>query len=220
MRPVIKKTKEGKISLKGKMCDVTTSLSDITCLEEGWVQIGVAKLRLASESFEELQSLLGESSRTFDLYTDGSAVPNPGKGGWAAVLYMDQQEIRTVSGGNPRCGNGKMEVAAVANGLSLIPIGGPATVWIDSKYVLDMIGQGLCPPEGPTGWISGWKKNGWVKKDGESVKNVEEVKRLHKEILIHCKGGSSLTFKWVKSHSGVVGNERADFLANEARGSS
>ena len=217
MRPTIEKTKNGLISLKGKMCDVSTSSSEIKLLENSWIKIDPTSLRLAPECFEELSELLESSPKKYELYTDGSAVPNPGRGGWAAVLYCNNKEEGNVQGNNPKCGNGKMELMAVAKGLSLIPFGETATIWIDSKYVLETIGKGLCPPEGPKGWIEGWRKRSWIKKDGEAVKNLKEVKMLYEALMGHCKEGSSLTFEWVKSHSGVEGNERADQLANQAR---
>jgi ribonuclease HI len=228
MKPTFTKTKSGKIHVKGGMCDFTVLPSSISLardddnpVPEGWIQVNGIRLCLSDDKYEELSSLLTPSSirRTskLDLYTDGSANPNPGPGGWGAVLYEDSVEIKSAKGGHPGCGNGKMEIMATVKGLELIPLGVEASIWIDAKYALDTIGQGLCPPEGPQGWIKGWKKNSWKKKDGEVVKNLKEVKLLYEIIIKHCEAGSALTFKWVKSHSGVEGNERADELANEGR---
>ena len=168
MKPAFTKTKSGKIHVCGGMCDFIVPASSIVMTsndDQRWIQVNGISLRLSDDKYEELSTLLilpKKSRPKLDLYTDGSASPtNPGPGGWGAVLYEDSVEFRSIKGGHSWCGNGKMEILAVANGLDLIPLGSEATIWIDAKYALDTVGQGLCPPEGPQGWIKGWKKNSW-----------------------------------------------------------
>ncbi len=110
-----------------------------------------------------------------------------------------------------------MEIKGMAEGLRLVPEGSTVVIWTDAKYALNTVGEGVLPSEGPRGWISGWKEKGWKKADGKTVENLEEMKELSTELRKHCVAGSNLTFKWVKSHSGVKGNERADQLADEGR---
>jgi ribonuclease HI len=110
-----------------------------------------------------------------------------------------------------------MEITGVTKGLRLLPEGVKAEFWIDAKYALNTVGAGPLDPKGPSGWIKGWKTKGWKKADGEDVGNLEEVKALWRELTRHCSAGTKIDFKWVKSHSGVEGNERADELAKEGR---
>lgn len=77
----------------------------------------------------------------------------------------------------------------------------PVIIHCDSAYVINGITQ----------WVKGWKKNGWRKKDGE-IKNLDLWKRLDE--LANMQ--EDLQWVKVKGHSGNVGNERADFLANLA----
>lgn len=163
-----------------------------------------------------LSSLADANPIGYELYTDGSAVPNPGPGGWGAVLYHNGQEVNNLSGGHAKTGNGKMEVTAMVQGLSLIPEGEECQVWSDAQYVVNTIGQGILTGS-PKGWIAGWKRNGWKKKDGNPPENLKEIKELYDALMAHVKAGSKLTFSWTKAHVGTIGNERADELANEGR---
>ena len=71
----------------------------------------------------------------------------------------------------------------------------------DSKYVKN----------GITNWIHNWKKNGWKTAAKKEVKNKELWIELDSLIKIH-----SISWAWVKGHSGHPENERADLLANIA----
>jgi len=230
MKPSI--TKKGtRLYFKGKFCDFSSEWSDVLLQEDGWFSIGETgiNLRLAEEKYQELEDLLNrlgkskkkvlENGKFFSVYTDGSAAPtNPGPGGWGCVMYdANEKEVSSAKGGNKWCGNGRMEITGVTEGLRLLPEGVKADFWIDAKYALDTVGSGPLDPKGPGGWIKGWKAKGWKKADGEEVKNLPEVKALWSELTRHCEAGTKIDFKWVKSHSGVKGNERADELANEGR---
>ena len=95
------------------------------------------------------------------LYTDGSCLGNPGKGGWAAVCVDENDTLFfKISGGDSHTTNNMMELSAVIRGLERYG-SGPVTVYTDSKYVMD----------GITKWIHKWKINNWKTSTGGDVKN-------------------------------------------------
>ena len=223
MKPALTLTKN-VIRFEGGLCDFSIPMSQITLgdVDAGWITLETTppiSLRLTLEKFDELKALLpspSPASSQLELFTDGSASPNPGRGGWGAVLYQGQKEVKAISGGHPHTGNGKMELMGVIKGLALIPLGAEAQVWIDAQYVVNTIGEGLMKKVSH-GWLTGWKKKGWVKADGEEPKNLTELKTLDLALRRHIEGGSQLTFSWTKGHAGTKGNERADELANIGR---
>ena len=178
------------------------------------------EVTLSDETYSRVGRILASLAKAnpigYELYTDGSAVPNPGPGGWGAVLYHNGQEIDSLKGSHPKTGNGKMEIMAVIQGLSLIPEGETCQVWSDAQYVVNTIGQGLLVGT-PKGWITSWKTKGWKKKDGNPPENLKEIKELYSALVAHAKAGSKLSFAWTKGHAGNIGNGRADELANEGR---
>lgn len=76
--------------------------------------------------------------------------------------------------------------------------------YTDSKYVTDAFNKN---------WISGWKRRGWRKGNGERVKNIDLWERLLSAIK---DGGHEVTFVWIKGHNGHPLNERCDQLATKA----
>lgn len=135
------------------------------------------------------------------LYTDGACSGNPGPGGWGALLVCGNAE-KELSGYEENSTNNRMEIKAVIEGLKCLKECVNLAIYTDSKYVL----------QGATKWMTGWKAKGWTKKGG--LKNVELWQELDKELnrLPH-----HITWEWVKGHSGIPGNERADALAVQAR---
>lgn len=132
-------------------------------------------------------------------YTDGSASPNPGPGGFAAVC--DGKPV--VLGGEPsgaKTTNIRMEGYAIMAALKHAG-GEPCRIYTDSEFWINVI----------TKWSLGWEKNGWKKKGGE-IKNldiVQEVCPLYR--------ASRAELVWVRGHVGDEGNELADHWANKAR---
>lgn len=129
---------------------------------------------------------------TITAAADGSSLGNPGPTGWA--WYIDDD--RWGAGGLPKGTNNIGELTAVAELLDATAhLDEPVHILCDSKYVIDSA----------TKWMRGWKYNGWKKKDGKPVLNVELMQRLDAAMQ-----GRKITFQWVKGHAGHPENEAAD----------
>jgi len=135
---------------------------------------------------------------TTGVFTDGSADPNPGPGGWGAVYVRDDQIIAEAHGHEPDTTNNRMELAALIAGFDLVPEGEPATVYSDSNYCVKMINE----------WAAGWARNGWRRKAGP-VKNLDLVKALY----ARAQARPELDLRWIKAHDGSRWNEYADALS-------
>lgn len=138
----------------------------------------------------------------FFAYTDGACSGNPGPGGWGALLVARQNgetvKERELSGGEPETTNNRMELLAAINALEALGRPTEITVVTDSAYVKG----------GITGWLHGWKRNGWKTADKKPVKNVDLWQRLDEAQARH-----RVAWEWVKGHAGHPENERADELA-------
>jgi ribonuclease HI len=135
-------------------------------------------------------------------YTDGACSGNPGPGGWGVLMRaMDGETVvkeRELKGGEKATTNNQMELMAAISALETLERPSKITVVTDSAYVKN----------GVTGWIFGWKKNGWKTAAKKPVKNVELWQRLDAAQARH-----DVTWQWVKGHAGHPENERADELA-------
>lgn len=138
-------------------------------------------------------------SETITIWTDGACSGNPGPGGWGAILRVGGHETE-LSGGAPATTNNRMELTAAI--MALESLKGPSEVDIhtDSQYVRG----------GVTGWIHGWKRNGWRTADKKPVKNIELWQQLDTATARH-----QIRWHWVKGHAGHPENERADVLARQ-----
>jgi len=134
------------------------------------------------------------------IYTDGGADPNPGFGGWAAILVDPAGQPRELSGGEPRTTNNRMELTAAIRGLEALDLPTRVRMVTDSQYLR----------KGVTEWLRGWIANGWRRKDGE-LQNEDLWRRLSELIREH-----QITWDWVRGHAGHRWNERADQLATLA----
>jgi ribonuclease HI len=132
------------------------------------------------------------------IYTDGACKGNPGPGGWGAWLRSGEHE-RELWGGEAQTTNNRMELQAVIEALGALKRPSVVQLHVDSEYVRN----------GITTWIHGWKRRGWRTADNKPVKNVDLWQRLEAACAPH-----RITWHWVRGHSGVPGNERADALAN------
>ncbi len=150
-----------------------------------------------------------DSSRGYHIFADGAAVPNPGEGGWGVVVYLDGVEVEALSGGDPVTTNNRMEMTALLIAIETAQrFGAPVTIWSDSQYCVN----------GANDWRHKWKRHGWRKspRATEFVKNVELWQAID-AALVDASRSRGITIKWVKGHAGIVGNERADQLAEIGR---
>ena len=131
------------------------------------------------------------------MYTDGACSGNPGPGGWGAVLISGKHR-KELNGGERETTNNRMEMMAVIRGAEALKRGSSMDIYTDSTYVM----------KGMTVWIIDWKKRGWRTAAKKPVKNVDLWQRLDAALERH-----EVNWFWVKGHSGVPGNERADELA-------
>jgi ribonuclease HI len=134
------------------------------------------------------------------IHTDGGAAPNPGPGGWAAILSFGDRE-KELKGGEPDTTNNRMELMAAISALEALKRPCRVDLHTDSKYVQQGISQ----------WIHNWKRNGWKTADKKPVKNGELWQRLEAAVASH-----QVRWHWVKGHAGHEFNERADQLVGEA----
>ena len=134
------------------------------------------------------------------IYTDGSCIGNPGKGGWAAIIFIDGKKTE-IKGGKKDTTNNQMELLAPIKALKEIPKGSKVQIFTDSKYV----------KSGITEWIHNWKTNGWKTANKQPVKNKElwiDLDLLSNEFEIK--------WSWVKAHSTDKLNNEVDLIAREA----
>ncbi len=134
------------------------------------------------------------------IYTDGACRGNPGPGGWGAILEYREHK-KEINGASSLTTNNIMELTAVIKSLEIIKRPSSITITTDSTYVKN----------GITEWINNWKVKGWKTANKTPVKNKDLWKQLDKLTENH-----KITWKWVRGHTGHIGNERADQLANEA----
>ncbi len=139
-----------------------------------------------------------------EIWADGACWQETGGGvgGWGALIREAGVEppIKEfqIYGGVSMTTNNKMEMTACIKALEALSERSIVNLYTDSKYLIN----------GITMWIRGWKKNGWITKDGELVKNRELWQELDHLCNLH-----QVSWQWVRGHSGNHGNEIADALA-------
>ena len=137
--------------------------------------------------------------KTVVIYTDGACKGNPGPGGWGAWLTFGEHE-KKLCGGELETTNNRMELSGAIEGLAALKERCDVTLYTDSSYV----------QKGITEWLAGWKKRGWKTASKQPVKNQDLWQKLDEQCQRH-----NVSWKWVKGHAGIEGNEIADQLANE-----
>lgn len=137
-------------------------------------------------------------------YTDGACSGNPGPGGWGVLLQAREGERilreRSLCGGEALTTNNRMELMAAIRALEALERPSEITIVTDSSYVKG----------GITGWIDGWKRNGWKTASRKPVKNMDLWQRLDEARARH-----KVSWEWVKGHAGHRENEIADELARK-----
>lgn len=134
------------------------------------------------------------------IYTDGACDPNPGPGGWAAVLRFGRHE-KVLTGAEPSTTNNRMELQAVINALAALKQPCRVHLHTDSEYV----------QKGVTQWLPRWKRNGWQTANRTPVLNQDLWQQLDEALQRH-----QIDWRWLKGHAGDPLNERVDRLAKGA----
>lgn len=142
------------------------------------------------------------AAAAFAVHTDGGCKPNPGPGGWGAVIRTPDGHHRELRGGAPHTTNNRMEMTAAIEALRSLPEGSVVDLVTDSKYL----------QLGVTKWIHGWRRKGWRTQEGGEVMNRDLWVELDGMLARHF-----VRWSWTRGHSGDRWNERADALARDAR---
>ena len=124
---------------------------------------------------------------------------NPGPGGWGVVMRFGP-ELREILGGEAQTTNNRMELTAAIKALEALDRPAAVDLYTDSQYV----------KSGITEWMPKWKKNGWRTADRKPVKNVDLWQRLDAAAARH-----EVSWHWLRGHTGLEENERADELARD-----
>ena len=135
------------------------------------------------------------------LYCDGACTPNPGVGGYGALLMYGSHR-RELSGGFRATTNNRMEIMAAIAGLSALKRPCRVTVFSDSRYVVDAIEQD---------WARRWRAKGWRRSAKEKAANHD----LWTEHLDLCDQ-HEVNFHWIRGHAGDPENDLCDALATAA----
>lgn len=132
------------------------------------------------------------------FHTDGSAVPNPGKGGFAVIENKQPVALGTEAGETT---NIRMEAHAILAALELADQK-PCKIYTDSEFWINVL----------TKWAPGWQAKGWKKSSRGEIQNLDLVKKLY-DLYIN----SNAELHWVRGHADDPNNELADEWANKAR---
>jgi ribonuclease HI len=198
-----------------RQCGATFSLSEhVLARYPGWTPTKCRACRDGGGGSTGIRKRRGEQATTEDVlaayqggpdsgvFTDGSAVPNPGPGGWGAVYVVDGEIVGERHGYEPATTNNRMELTALIEGADLVPEGTAATVYSDSRLAVRTV----------TEWAAGWERRGWKRKSGP-VENLDLVKRA----FTRYRRRPELQVEWIAAHAGHRWNEYADALAGRWR---
>ncbi len=132
------------------------------------------------------------------IFTDGSARPNPGTGGWGMVFVKKGKVVSQKYGTEESTTNNRMELTALLNAFLIAPRNERVFIYTDSELCINIF----------TKWINSWERNGWKKKNGE-IKNLDLIKKVYEEMTQR----PNVQLSWIESHNGFLWNEYADSLA-------
>ncbi|PSB26481.1 ribonuclease HI [Stenomitos frigidus] len=143
---------------------------------------------------------MADCSKIQAIYTDGACSGNPGPGGWGTVVYFVDGSVHEMGGVKTHTTNNQMEMQAAIAALQFlkdVSYTDPIELYTDSEYVKNGITQ----------WIHGWKKKGWKTSTGKPVLNPELWQQLD------ALNSPKVQWRYVRGHTGNVGNERCDVIA-------
>lgn len=132
------------------------------------------------------------------IYTDGACDPNPGPGGWAALLRYGAHE-KVLTGSDPDTTNNRMELTAAIQAFKALKQTCQVDIYTDSEYL----------KRGITEWLPGWRARGWRRKGG-ALANIDLWQELDKLLKIY-----QVEWHWLRGHAGQPQNERVDKLAGD-----
>ena len=136
------------------------------------------------------------------LWTDGSAEPNPGPGGFAVIEVQGKVGKPVILGSEVKSSNIRMEGWAIVAAMRRALVAGESCeIHTDSEFWVNVI----------TKWMKGWAAAGWKKKRG-AIANLDIVKKVYE-----LYDPQKVNLVWVKGHAGTKYNEMADEWANKAR---
>ena len=142
-----------------------------------------------------------EPAETVEIWTDGGCKPNPGRGGWAAILRSKGVE-HALSGAEPVTTNNRMELTAACAALEALKRPCIVHLHTDSEYLRN----------GITRWHTGWVRRNWRNAAGDPVANMDLWRRV-----IDAAKPHKIDWRWVRGHATDEMNNRADLLATQAR---
>ena len=138
------------------------------------------------------------------VYTDGSCLGNPGKGGWGVIVLWEDGGETQLWGNSKYTTNNEMEMTAIYNSLLELQKNNinDVEIYTDSNYV----------KQGITNWIKKWRTNGYMTATNKPIKNRELW------IAIDEEQSKFYTINWnhVYAHKGNEHNERVDKIARES----
>ena len=137
----------------------------------------------------------------YKIYTDGACSGNPGPGGWAAIILVNNKIKKMFFGSEKNTTNNQMELLAPIKAIQKFKKKSEISIFTDSTYVRD----------GITTWIKRWEKNGWKTASKKPVKNKDLWKKLKNLSSKH-----SIKWIWVKGHAQDKYNNLVDELAQGA----
>ena len=139
------------------------------------------------------------------IYCDGACSPNPGWGGWGALLIAPEHDgyARELSGGEPDSTNNRMELTGAIMALRALKRPCEVLLHTDSTYVKNAF---------TNGWLRNWQRNGWLTREKKPVANAD----LWNELLALAET-HTVEWIWVRGHADNANHNRCDALAVAAR---
>jgi len=147
---------------------------------------------------EEVLKKIKPAGPNSGIFTDGSARPNPGPGGWGFVWVKNGDILQRGCGSSPETTNNRMEMTALIHVLKMLPLDAEETIYSDSNLSVNTLNS----------WAVGWEKNGWKRKAG-AIENLDLVKEAYALFKQHPK----VKLEWIKAHCGWLWNEYANAMA-------